>query len=80
MSSVTLDHLQQHVRMEVQRHLEGPRHNLPWVALGGIALITACDILARVVNAPFEVPVSLILAMVGSVVFIALLLRQRHRA
>lgn len=56
------------------------RSNLPWVALGGIALITACDILARVVNAPFEVPVSLILAMVGSVVFIALLLRQRRRA
>ncbi|MFI8633918.1 ABC transporter permease [Microbacterium sp. NPDC077663] len=56
------------------------RSNLPWVALGGIALITACDILARVVNAPFEVPVSLILAMVGAVVFIALLLRQRRRA
>lgn len=55
------------------------RSNLPWVALGGIALITACDILARVVNAPFEVPVSLILAMVGAVVFIALLLRQRRR-
>ncbi len=55
------------------------RSNLPWVALGGIALITACDILARIVNAPFEVPVSLILAMVGSVVFIALLLRQRRR-
>ncbi len=56
------------------------RSNLPWVALGGIALITACDILARVVNMPFEVPVSLILAMIGSVVFIALLLRQRRRA
>ena len=55
------------------------RSNLPWVALGGIALITVCDILARVVNAPFEVPVSLILAMVGAVVFIALLLRQRRR-
>ncbi|MEU2204909.1 iron chelate uptake ABC transporter family permease subunit [Microbacterium oleivorans] len=55
------------------------RSNLPWVALGGIALITACDILARVVNAPFEVPVSLILAMVGAVVFIGLLLRQRRR-
>lgn len=55
------------------------RSNLPWVALGGIALVTACDILARVVNAPFEVPVSLILAMVGAVVFIALLLRQRRR-
>ncbi len=55
------------------------RSNLPWVALGGIALITACDILARIVNAPFEVPVSLILAMVGAVVFIGLLLRQRRR-
>lgn len=55
------------------------RSNLPWVALGGVALITVCDILARVVNAPFEVPVSLILAMVGAVVFIALLLRQRRR-
>ncbi|MEV8024049.1 iron chelate uptake ABC transporter family permease subunit [Microbacterium sp. NPDC080220] len=55
------------------------RSNLPWVALGGIALITACDILARVVNAPFEVPVSLILAMVGAVVFIGLLLRQPRR-
>lgn len=55
------------------------RSNLPWVALGGIALVTVCDILARIVNAPFEVPVSLILAMVGAVVFIALLLRQRRR-
>lgn len=55
------------------------RSNLPWVALGGIALVTVCDILARVVNAPFEVPVSLILAMVGAVVFIALLLRRRRR-
>lgn len=55
------------------------RSNLPWVALGGIALVTVCDIFARIVNAPFEVPVSLILAMVGAVVFITLLLRQRRR-
>lgn len=55
------------------------RSNLPWVALGGIALVTVCDILARIVNAPFEVPVSLILAMIGAVVFITLLLRQRRR-
>lgn len=55
------------------------RSNLPWVALGGIALVTVCDIIARIINMPFEVPVSLILAMVGSVVFIALLLRLRRR-
>lgn len=53
------------------------RSNLPWVCLGGIALVTVCDILGRVVNMPFEVPVSLVLGMVGSVVFVALLLRQR---
>ena len=33
MSTIALDHLRQHVRMEVKRHLEGSRHNRPWVAL-----------------------------------------------
>lgn len=54
------------------------RSNLPWVCLGGIALVAVCDILGRVVNMPFEVPVSLVLGMVGSVVFVTLLLRQRR--
>lgn len=54
------------------------RSNLPWVCLGGIALVTACDLLGRIVNMPFEVPVSLVLGVVGSIIFIALLLRQRR--
>ena len=54
------------------------RSNLPWVCLGGIALVTVCDILGRVINMPFEVPVSLVLGMVGAIVFITLLLRQRR--
>lgn len=53
------------------------RSNLPWVCLGGIALVTVCDLLGRVINMPFEVPVALVLGMVGAIVFIALLLRQR---
>ncbi|WP_336990935.1 ABC transporter permease [Leucobacter sp. VD1] len=53
------------------------RSNLPWVCLGGIALVVACDIVGRVVIMPFEVPVSMVLGLVGAVVFIALLLRQR---
>ncbi|MGO3146288.1 MAG: iron chelate uptake ABC transporter family permease subunit [Leucobacter sp.] len=53
------------------------RSNLPWVCLGGIALVATCDLLGRVINMPFEVPVALVLGMVGSSVFIALLLRQR---
>lgn len=54
------------------------RSNLPWVCLLGIAAVTLADIIGRVIIMPFEVPVGTILAMVGSVVFIALLLRGRR--
>ncbi|MEV1292981.1 iron chelate uptake ABC transporter family permease subunit [Pseudonocardia sp. NPDC049635] len=55
------------------------RSNLPWVCLLGIAVVTACDLVGRTVVMPFEVPVSLVLGLVGSVVFVFLLLRQRRR-
>jgi iron complex transport system permease protein len=54
------------------------RSNLPWVCLTGMGTIILCDIIARVVIMPFEVPVSLILGTVGAVVFILILLRQRR--
>ena len=55
------------------------KENLPWVAVVGMGTITLSDILSRVIIAPFEVPVSLILGTVGAVVFIAVLMRQRKR-
>ncbi|MBK0417794.1 iron chelate uptake ABC transporter family permease subunit [Leucobacter sp. CSA1] len=55
------------------------RSNLPWVVLGGVALVTACDLVGRTIIMPFEIPVSMVLGIVGSVVFITLLLRQRAR-
>jgi len=55
------------------------RSNLPWVCLLGVAIVTVCDIIGRTIIMPFEVPVSLILGIVGAVVFILLLLRQRRR-
>lgn len=55
------------------------RSNLAWVCLLGIALVTVCDLVGRTIIMPFEVPVSLILGVVGAIVFIALLLRQRRR-
>lgn len=55
------------------------RSNLPWVALTGIAVVAVCDLLARIVIAPFEIPVSVILGVVGSAVFIAMIVRQRRR-
>lgn len=54
------------------------RSNLPWVFLTGIWIVTVCDIIGRVVIMPFEVPVSLVLAVVGSAVFIVMLLRTRR--
>jgi iron complex transport system permease protein len=54
------------------------RSNLPWVCLLGIAIVTVCDLVGRTIIAPFEVPVSLILGVVGAIAFIALLLRQRR--
>lgn len=56
------------------------RSNLPWVCLLGIAIVTVCDLVGRTIIAPFEVPVSLILGVVGSIVFIAMLLRSRRHA
>ena len=53
------------------------RSNLPWVCVIGMGSITACDIISRTIIQPFELPVSLILATVGAVVFITILLRKR---
>ncbi|MEV8158056.1 MULTISPECIES: ABC transporter permease [Kocuria] len=56
------------------------RSNLPWVCLLGVGLVTVCDLIGRTIIMPFEVPVSLILGVVGAAVFIALLLRSRRHA
>jgi len=54
------------------------RSNLPWVCLLGMGTITVCDIVSRTIIMPFEVPVSLILGTVGSVVFITIILKRRR--
>jgi iron complex transport system permease protein len=56
------------------------RSNLPWVCLLGIGIVTVADLIGRTIIMPFEVPVSLILGVVGSVVFVGLLLRSRRHA
>ncbi|WP_030149317.1 iron chelate uptake ABC transporter family permease subunit [Mycetocola saprophilus] len=55
------------------------RSNIPWVCLGGIAILMVCDILGRLIRMPFEIPASMILGVVGSAVFIALVLGMRRR-
>ncbi len=50
---------------------------LPASALGGAVFLTACDLLARLLAAPYELPVGVVLSFVGGPFFIWLLLRQR---
>lgn len=52
------------------------RSNLPWICLVGIAVVTVCDILGRTIIAPFEIPVSVILGIVGAAVFVVLIVKQ----
>ena len=54
------------------------RSNLPWVCMVGIWVITVCDIIGRTIIMPFEVPVSVILGIVGAVVFVIILVRRRR--
>lgn len=52
------------------------RSNLPWVLLLGITIVTLCDLLGRTIISPFEMPVSVILGIVGAVVFVGLIVRS----
>ncbi len=47
-------------------------------ALGGAAMLCLCDLLARLVFAPYELPVGILLSLLGGPFFIWLLLRQRR--
>ncbi|WP_428944766.1 ABC transporter permease [Pantoea sp. FN060301] len=55
------------------------RRTIPWVALCGGGLVVFCDIIGRLIVYPFEIPASVILGVIGALVFLYLLLRnQRH--
>jgi iron complex transport system permease protein len=61
------------------RLLVGPDHRLvlPASALFGAAFLIACDVVARTVMAPIELPVGVITALVGGPFFLWLLVRKR---
>lgn len=63
----------------IMRRLVG-EDSLPLLAgsvLGGAFFVTACDLLARVLFSPFELPVGIVLAFAGAPFFLWLLFRQR---
>ena len=61
------------------RFLVGTRHQdliLASMLLGAL-LVTVCDLLGRVLFAPFELPVGILLSLLGGPFFLWLLFRQR---
>ena len=56
------------------------RRSVPWVALLGGVFVLACDIAGRLVAYPYEIPIGTVVGIVGSVLFLVLLLRGRRAA
>ena len=52
---------------------------LPAAALLGAGFVTLCDLLSRILFAPYEIPVGILLSFVGGPFFLALILKQRGR-
>ena len=53
------------------------RFLLPLCAIGGAAFVTACDTAARVVFSPYELPVGIVLSVLGGPFFLGLLLKGK---
>lgn len=65
----------------VARHLvgENPRRMLPVAALSGACLLVLADLLGRVLVAPSELPVGILMSLIGAPYFLILLAgRNRH--
>ena len=55
------------------------RRTAPWVALGGAGVVLVCDLIGRTVRYPYEVPIGVVVGVVGSAAFLFLLLRRDVR-
>jgi iron complex transport system permease protein len=63
------------------RSISGSDHRrlLPNCALLGAALLTLADVISRTLIAPAELPIGIVTAIMGTPVFIALLLKQKRQ-
>lgn len=53
------------------------RQLLPFCALLGATLVTGCDLAARLIFDPYEIPVGILLSLIGGPFFLLLLLRRK---
>ncbi|WP_375677484.1 ABC transporter permease [Bartonella sp. AS69XJJH] len=55
------------------------RRTAPWVAISGAGLVLICDLVGRIIHPSLEIPISTMMGVIGSFVFMILLLRWRKR-
>lgn len=55
------------------------RRAVPWTALFGAGFVLLCDIIGRTIRYPYEVPVGMVMSVLGAIAFLILLLRTRKR-
>lgn len=55
------------------------RRSLPWVALLGAAFVLVCDMVGRLILYPYEIPIGTVVGVIGSALFLLMLLRGRAR-
>lgn len=58
---------------------DNARRSIPWVAVCGAGFVLVCDVIGRVVRFPYEIPGATIAGVMGSVLFLYLLLRRDAR-
>ncbi len=55
------------------------RRAVPWIAVLGAGLVLACDIVGRLIRFPYEIPIGTMMGVVGSAIFLYILLRRGSR-
>ncbi|QPC80617.1 ABC transporter permease [Phototrophicus methaneseepsis] len=52
---------------------------VPWIAVLGTGFVLICDMIGRIINFPYEIPISVVIGVIGSFIFLYLLLRRNAR-
>ena len=65
----------------IMRMLTGPNHKqlMPGCLFGGAVFLMVCDLIARTIVTPIELPIGVVTSMIGAVMFIVIFVRQRNR-
>ena len=63
------------------RLLTGPNHRrlLPASAFAGAGFLMLCDLLARTLLSPVELPIGVVTSIIGAITFVAIIFRRRGR-